>query len=155
MKLFSIFLALFVSQAVFASSIEINATTVSGFDRVSGTEAKDCKYVLYPDAMNPYLIVMGLQSVSAPYNNTLVRIPRSIIPLQPGTSFEDARGYRVTYNQGVLQARRSKSGEGSANEVITMTLRISAELGTIYEGNVEKREGVFSSSPLAQMSCRF
>jgi hypothetical protein len=115
---------------------------------------KDCAYlVMQQDAFNgnPAVLAVGLNSTSAPYNNFLIRIPLTQLPLKNGAVIADLRYKKVVYQDGVLTATREKTGEGSANESETVTLQVSEDLQQISIGNVEKLEGLIFKTPIAKM----
>lgn len=147
-----------VAHTAFAADsviVEKDAHQVSGFDKLSNTAATDCTYMVAHDGMDQNLIVIGVNSESAPYNNALIRIPVQNLPLQDGFAMTDIRGNQISYENGVLRAKRQKRGEGVANEKLYVELEVSADLTQISSARVQKLEGLIINKTLSQMECLF
>jgi hypothetical protein len=147
-----------VSQLSFAAGyngVHKNARQASGFDKLSGTNVTDCAYIVGNDGIDSRLVTVGVNSKSAPSNNVFLRIPQDSLPLQDGFTMTDIRGYKISYNDGILSAKRKKNGEGSANEKILVKMEISADLQQISSAQVQKLEGLIFKNILSQMECEF
>ncbi len=144
-----------LSFAAGSAAIQKNAQQVSGFDKLSNTNATDCTYLVGNDGIDQSLVVVGVNSKSAPSNNALIRIPVQNLPLQDGFTMTDIRGNQISYSNGVLRANRQKRGEGSANETLYVEMNASADLKQISSARVQKLEGLVIKSTLSQMECTF
>ncbi len=131
------------------------AKSVEGFDKISNTSPTDCTYVVGQDGMDSTQVIVGLNSESAPANNVILRIPAVNIPLQEGLSITDLRGNKMTYVNGVLNSVRNKTGEGSANHKIILSMVVSADLKQIQSGRTQKKIGFIFKSTESEMTCTF
>ncbi len=151
--IYSSALILLLCSSVFA---EVHsAKIVSGMDNLTHSIVSDCSFVVDVDGQDSSRFVVGLRSETSPINDILVSLPLNSLPLKNGFLTTDTRGNKISYQNGRLSSIRKKSGEGSANETISLELSVSPDLANISNAKVQRLEGFIFKSILSEMECQF
>lgn len=155
---FWIVTALLTGASAFADT-SVNANHVSGFDKIMGSDATDCRYASISRPNKPGMLSIYVNSDSAEYVNSHVDIPKSLLPLQDGKDYANAiNGVEMSYADGVLTLKYSENPGLGGLVNTSMTIGVSNDLNKVTQASVSKKDrGGFLGleRTAAQIDCSF